>query len=500
MRHFNISRRLTVLLAAFATVTVASVMVFTMLLRHSLLDSSQVTLDATVKLNRSYALLATLADTHSRLQQFMRLKDPDEMEKALNELKQNQTNAAAAIASGGAELASLQKKYDVLVGDQNAVIEDVLRGNIADGYDKFFSKVGGQYEALLAELHQQNEAVQKVTAAALSSHTTRTQRLMSWQSGIVVLVLGGVLAFGWIVKRKVMRELHRVIRALAELSAQLAMAVGQVSSSSQSLAEGASEQAASAEESSASLEQMSSVTKLNAENADKAASLAKQARAAAERSNNDMVAMIKAMGDIKAASADIAKIIKTIDEIAFQTNILALNAAVEAARAGEAGMGFAVVADEVRNLAGRSAQAAKDTAAKIEGAIAKTEQGVRINATVNEVLNEMVTHVRQVDELVAGVATASKEQSRGIDQVNIAIGEMGKVTQSNAASSEESAAAAEQLNDQANSLKTISATLQEMVGGSVALSPVEAPKISTRGSRPNNLGVAPQPERYVTSV
>jgi len=170
--------------------------------------------------------------------------------------------------------------------------------------------------------------------------------------------------------------------------------------------------------------------------------------------------MSNAMRAIKAGSDDIAKIIKTIDEIAFQTNILALNAAVEAARAGEAGMGFAVVADEVRNLAQRCAQAAKETTSKIEGAISKSEQGVEISTKVSGTLNEILTKVRRVDELVSEVAGASREQTEEISQINTAVGRMDKVTQSNAANAEESAAAAEELNAQA---KRMQASIGELL-------------------------------------
>ncbi len=245
---------------------------------------------------------------------------------------------------------------------------------------------------------------------------------------------------------------------------QVASASAQVASASQTLAEGASQQAASLEETGASLEEISSMTKRNADNSQSAKSLASQTRAAADTGAADMSEMSSAMDAVKASSVEVGKIIKTIDEIAFQTNILALNAAVEAARAGEAGMGFAVVADEVRNLAQRSAQAAKETATKIEDSIAKSNHGVQISGKVGASLQEIVTKARQVDDLVAEIATASNEQSQGIGQVNTAVSQMDKVTQSNAATAEESAAAAEELNAQAASQKQVVSQLLALVG------------------------------------
>ena len=282
-----------------------------------------------------------------------------------------------------------------------------------------------------------------------------------------------VVAVVWFIVRRLNFTLHAIAGSLDSGSEQVASAAHQVSSASQSLAEGASEQAASLEETSASLEEMSSMVKRNAANAQKANDIAKQARTAADKGVGDMQAMSTAMEAIKVSSDDIAKIIKTIDEIAFQTNILALNAAVEAARAGEAGMGFAVVADEVRNLAQRSAQAAKETAAKIEGAIAKTGQGVEISSKVAQRLNEIVTKARQVDELVADVSSASREQSQGISQVNVAVGQMDKAVQSNAASAEQSAAAAQELNAQARTMKHSVAELLQLVGGSTSVAVVK---------------------------
>jgi len=170
------------------------------------------------------------------------------------------------------------------------------------------------------------------------------------------------------------------------------------------------------------------------------------------------------MDAIKASSDDIAKIIKTIDEIAFQTNILALNAAVEAARAGVAGAGFAVVADEVRNLAQRSALSAKETATKIEEAITKSEYGVKISDKVAQSLHAIAEKTRKVDSIVGEIATASNEQTQGVHQVNLAIGQMDKVTQSNASSAEETASAAEELNAQALALRDTVTELGKLVG------------------------------------
>jgi methyl-accepting chemotaxis protein len=297
----------------------------------------------------------------------------------------------------------------------------------------------------------------KMMAAARSEAMTTT-------FCIAVALLGLIIFIGVFMQRSIIKPIERTITLLGNSSDQLKESSKQVTAASQTLAEGASEQAASLEETSSSLEEISSMTKRNEENSQHAKELANQARHAADVGTSDMQAMSQAMNDIKVSSDDIAKIIKTIDEIAFQTNLLALNAAVEAARAGEAGMGFAVVADEVRSLAQRAAQAAKETSAKIEGAIAKSQQGVEVSAKVAQGLQEIVNKVRQVDELVAEVAVASKEQTQGIGQVNNAISEMDKVTQSTAANAEESAAAAEELNAQAQSLKDSVAELQKLVG------------------------------------
>ena len=348
------------------------------------------------------------------------------------------------------------------------------------------------YGKLRSEYLEHRKAIdQAVTLATQNSQLFEVEaaKEVHYRTGIMLGVLAGGLLLIGLYSLATTRSLVRIVKStadqLAEGSGQVSSAASQVSASSQTLAEGASEQAASLEETSSSLEEMSSMTKRNAENAQKANDLAKQARSAADKGAADMQTMGTAMEAIKVSYNDIAKIIKTIDEIAFQTNILALNAAVEAARAGEAGMGFAVVADEVRNLAQRSAQAAKETAAKIEGAIGRTAQGVDISTKVAETLNEIVSQVRQVDELVAEVAGASREQTQGITQINTAVGQMDKVTQSNAANAEESAAAAEELNAQAATMKESVTELLQLVGGGgqATVTRATATPASARGAR-----------------
>jgi methyl-accepting chemotaxis protein len=290
-------------------------------------------------------------------------------------------------------------------------------------------------------------------------------QLVRWVAIATVLVGVLCLVFSLFVSSSITRPVMKVIEHIKTCSDQTSAAAYEVSTSSQSLAQGASEQAASLEETSASLEELSGMTRQNAEGVRKANDLARQARQAADRGTADMQAMNTAMHAIKDSSDDIAKIVKTIDEIAFQTNILALNAAVEAARAGEAGLGFAVVADEVRNLAQRSAQAAKETAARIEAAISKTGQGVQISEKVARALTEIAAKTREVDEIAAQVAGAAGEQTQGITQINTTVSQMDKVVQGNAASAEESAAAAEELNAQAFSMNDSVRELLQVVSG-----------------------------------
>jgi methyl-accepting chemotaxis protein len=324
------------------------------------------------------------------------------------------------------------------------------------------TQVGQEVLAICQETaHAGAEAADRIATEAVASLSAASTIMIIGL--IAALIIGVLLAF--FITRSITGPINRIIAGLNEGAGQVASASGQVSSSSQSMAEGASQQAASIEETSSSMEEMSSMTKRNAENAGNADGLMREANHVVTTANASMGQLTQSMKEISKASEETSKIIKTIDEIAFQTNLLALNAAVEAARAGEAGAGFAVVADEVRNLAMRAANAAKDTAQLIEGTVKKVTDGSNLVSTTNDAFMKVAQSSGKVGTLVAEIAQASKEQSNGIDQVNIAITEMDKVVQQNAANAEESASAAEEMSAQAEQLKEYVDELVVLVTG-----------------------------------
>jgi methyl-accepting chemotaxis protein len=313
-------------------------------------------------------------------------------------------------------------------------------------YSEMVSDINSLLEAVIEPIQEAADVLDRVAARELSARVTGEFR------GDHARIKDAI--------NKAVENLDDSLGLVAAGAEQVASAATQVATSSQSVAHGSSEMASSLEETAASLQEMSNTIRQSSQHAERARDLGEAAQASTEQGAEHMRRLSEAIAAIKADSDETAKIVKTIDEIAFQTNLLALNAAVEAARAGDAGKGFAVVADEVRQLAMRSAEAARSTADLITRSSRNAEMGVSLNEDVVTSFSDIAQQAREVGSAIAEIAAAASEQSHGIEQINTAAEQMNQVTQQNAASAEESASAAEELTSQSGEMRALVATFQ----------------------------------------
>ncbi|MGB9624842.1 MAG: methyl-accepting chemotaxis protein [Phycisphaerae bacterium] len=416
------------------------------------------------------AALREVTESHNRLHALVH--------QAKELVKQGDTTKAAALVP------DLAAAADASIGQMDRMIKQAADSEAltAKAQEQLLGNcqtAGAEANRLLDQIVQlDRENADHGSKQAMSrAAVLKAVSLVSVIIGVVAAILLGV-----IITRSINKVLTRIAEALGAGAEQTAAAAEQVSAASQSLAQGASEQAAAIEETSSSLEEMSSMTKQNAGNAQQANTLMAEAGQLVVRGQESMGRLTAAIEEIKKSSDETAKIVKTIDEIAFQTNLLALNAAVEAARAGDAGKGFAVVAEEVRNLAQRAGEAARNTAALIEGSVKYAENGVGVAGETAKALEAITSSAQKVSSLISEIAAASSEQAQGIDQVTTAVGQMDQVTQQNAANAEESASASEELSAQAQQLQGMVQELLALVRGGSAVATTGSVRTSRAGT------------------
>ena len=415
----------------------------------------------------------------------------------------------------------IQRNYDIYHGALAELIKLLGAGKINDFFDQPTQGYQDGFEKAYVNYLQQNDSLYDL--AVNDSNASYTQAM--WILFSVMIAVLAVIIFVWLGVRKTLiaplnrlidsirhiaggdlvkridvesdNEMGELAHSLRHMQGELARTVGEVRQGADAIYSGASEiamgnndlssrteqQAASLEETAASMEELTATVKQNAENARQASHLALSASETAQKGGKVVDNVVQTMRDITASSQKIADIISVIDGIAFQTNILALNAAVEAARAGEQGRGFAVVAGEVRNLAQRSAQAAREIKSLIEDSVNRVDLGSTLVESAGETMDEIVNAVTRVTDIMGEIASASDEQSRGIDQVGLAVSEMDRVTQQNASLVEESAAAAAALEEQASRLTQAVAVFRiQQSQASAAREPVSAVNAPVAGS------------------
>jgi methyl-accepting chemotaxis protein len=410
--------------------------------------------------------------------------DPETLAKINNEIKVSRAQMAEAIEFMDKAVLTGEEKeeYESWLANRalnvpiNNQVADLIQTNkIAEAASVLATQADPQSQK---SLDIQGRLADLVEAESMAANQSAIQTYAnSFKLLLILVVICVILGIigAIMITRSITKPINRIVSGLNESSHQVAAASVQLSSSAQQLSQGSAEQASSIEETSSILQEASSMMQQNTANTKQAAQLSEQANESAGRGGIEMLEMMSSIQEIKKSSDQIAKIIKVIDGIAFQTNILALNAAIEAARAGEAGMGFAVVAEEVRNLAQRSAGAAKDTTAIIETNIELSGKGVSAAERVREVLNEITVQAKKVNELMNEISAASEEQAQGVEQVNKAMVQMEGVTQQNATTAEESASASEELNAQAEGMRTIVQELSQLVNGMKSVLKYENP-------------------------
>jgi methyl-accepting chemotaxis protein len=433
-----------------------------LLLRSSHAADRELTRGVIVDLQNNRALLDRFLVVQSRLQALLRMSDPDEIEPAVKRYESARAETQAALDSAGSDLSARLNK---LGSAGQEVIDAILVANNSRALELYVGKFNPALDEVLADLRSRSEKIQARADTEITSREQRVQRLLIITIASITVLVAGIAFTGWLLQRSITRPLVAVARQLESAAATLGLHASEITASTKTVADGASRQAASLEETSAAVTELLTLSETAGRDVSAAVAESAAARQLSEKGEAEVARLNASMADLTIASRNVEKIVKSIDEIAFQTNILALNAAVEAARAGEAGLGFAVVAEEVRALAQRSAAAARETAQRIGETLATTARGTEVGAAVAGSLAQIAAKTRGLDEALQGFSRAVHEQEEGVRQISHAVTDVDHVTQNNAASAETTAAATEHVAGEVAVLDGAVQQLQTLLGG-----------------------------------
>ncbi|MGA3026234.1 MAG: methyl-accepting chemotaxis protein [Bryobacteraceae bacterium] len=464
-RSAGVVRQLKFFQAGFVAVTLAAAGGLSYLLYSSTGSWRRVTELAAEKNTAMSALVDSACKVQTFQQRLMREADPDAMEKLIHDSASVTEEAQAAIRKAGAEQSQIPAALASLLSVNQKVTDLVLHNQAAQAQEKFLAESIPAFEDLLAKIRRFQQAAYQSLDAATAATVRRNASIAITAYLLLGFALAALIVLGILLVRRIGTRLRETVDRLSEGASQIAAAAGTVSSAAESLAKSASDQGFVLQQTAESGQQIRVMAQQTAEDSARAAGMMLESSGIVADANVRLEEMIRSMQGISDSSGKIAKIIKVIDEIAFQTNILALNAAVEAARAGEAGMGFAVVADEVRTLAQRSAQAARDTTALIEESITRSGEGrVRLDQ-VADAVRSFTASAGQVKTLIEKLSAISQQQASGVDMIIRNVSQIEGDTQSTAANAQEGAAAGEQLSAQSQALRGMVMDLTELVDG-----------------------------------
>jgi len=460
----SIRRQLALLTLTSTVAMLGGVVIFGYVARRQTSQARRLSAEGNARTERLFALVESVSRVQSIANQVLRTRDPDALESLISKAHAAQKDAAEQIRGLSTQGAELYSALQTLNQANEKSVQFFLHGDNALAQQTLFDESNPAHDRVLASLKRFQEAANRAEDEAGAAAEAYQSHVLNALIAAGLAMAAVIVVFAVAITRRIGRALRNMVDELRAAASQTAAAAEQLFQASQEQSQGASQQVVALEETSTAANSINSMAVRNGEHARSVAETMAHAKPKFTEANAALDQMVASIAEIHSASQGVSKIMKVVDEIAFQTNILALNAAVEAARAGEAGAGFSVVADEVRSLAQRCAQAAGDTAALIEQSIERSTAGKEKVEQVARAMKAITEDTGQMAVLVDEVNLGSQEQARGISQIVTTIAEIESVTNRASANSEASASAATQLNQQSQALAALVERLTTMVG------------------------------------